>query len=110
MDKVTIALAGLFLVFAARADAQSISNRVTGVTSGAASVVGGATAGVTGLSGPQTSGVANPINDSSTGSTTGGVLGGAFGIKAGDKVIQFRGAATVGDDRGNFKAGVGIPF
>jgi hypothetical protein len=45
-----------------------------------------------------------------TGSAVGGHLPGALGIKAGDRVIELRGAASVGDDRGNFKAALGIPF
>jgi hypothetical protein len=44
------------------------------------------------------------------GSMTGGDLPAGFGVKAGDKVIQFRGAVGVGDDRSNVRAGVGIPF
>jgi hypothetical protein len=31
-------------------------------------------------------------------------------VKMGDKVITFRGAVGVGDDRANFRAGAGIPF
>jgi len=39
-----------------------------------------------------------------------GEVPGGLGVNVGDKVIKFRGAAGVGDDRNDFKAGVGIPF
>jgi hypothetical protein len=54
--------------------------------------------------------LANSANGPGTGSAVGGYLPGALGIKAGDRVIELRGAASVGDDRGNFKAALGIPF
>jgi hypothetical protein len=54
--------------------------------------------------------LANSANGPGTGSAVGGHLPGALGIKAGDRVIELRRAASVGGDRGNFKAGLGIPF
>ena len=38
------------------------------------------------------------------------MLPGGVSVKMGDKVISLRGAVGVGDDRGQFKAGAGIPF
>jgi hypothetical protein len=40
----------------------------------------------------------------------GGGLPGGYKMKLGDKIIDFRGAVGVGDDRRNFSAGVGVPF
>jgi hypothetical protein len=109
MDKISIGFAGVLFMLAANADAQTLSNRTSGAVAGVGSVVGGATAGVSGVGGPGGS-LANPANGPGTGSSVGGHLPGALGIKAGDRVIELRGAASVGDDRGNFKAGLGIPF
>jgi len=103
MDRITIALASIFLAFATQAIAQSVPGKVTGAVGGVESVAGQATSGVTG------SQASNGL-DLSTGSLAGGDLPGGLGMKVGDKVIKFRGAAGVGDDRGNVKAGVGIPF
>ncbi len=103
MDKVTIALTGVFLVFATQAMGQSVSGGVAGAVGG---VAGQVTAGVTAGGGSQTS---NGL-DLSTGSNVGGELPGGFGVKMGDKVVKFRGAVGVGDDRNNVKAGVGVPF
>lgn len=103
MNKSTIAFASLFLVFATQAIAQSVTGKVTGAVGGVGSVAGQATTGVTG------SQSSNGL-DLSTSSNTGGELPGGLGVKVGDKVIKFRGAAGVGDDRGNVRAGVGIPF
>jgi hypothetical protein len=104
MDKVTIGLASVFFVFAAEAHAQSVPNRVTNTVGGAGSVAGGA------IAGPTASSVVNPANGALSGSAAGGALPGAVEFKAGEKIIQFRGTAGMGDDRGNFKAGLGIPF
>jgi hypothetical protein len=109
MDKISIGFAGVLFMLAANADAQTLSNRTSGAVAGVGSVVGGATAGVSGVGGPGGS-LANPANGPGTGSSVGGHLPGALGIKAGDRVIELRGAASVGDDRGNFKAGLGVPF
>jgi hypothetical protein len=107
MNKILFGIACAFLVaFAAGADAQSVANRVPGAVSGAGSIAGGATSS---LSAPGLSSSTNPTNGL-PGSTAGGDLPGALGIKAGDRVIQFRGAAGIGDDRGSVRAGVGIPF
>jgi hypothetical protein len=40
----------------------------------------------------------------------GGELPGGVKMKLGDKVIDLRGNVGVGDNGGNFKAGVGLPF
>ena len=101
MDKVTIGLASLILLLAAEADAQSVSSRVTGAVSGVGSVAVDATTG----GAP----AADPYRVS-PGSAAGGDLSGGVGMKVGEKVIKFRGAVGVGDDRGNVKAGVGVPF
>jgi hypothetical protein len=45
-----------------------------------------------------------------TGSLAGGELPGGVKMKLGDKVIDLRGNVGVGDNGGNFKAGVGLPF
>src|SRR5262245_50731032 len=106
MQKTAIALASMLLMFAVPANAHNLSSRVTGTVGGVGSTANGATAGVTGIGGSQSSGSAAI----SSGTMSGGDLPGGFGVKAGDKVIQFRGAVGVGDDRSNFRAGVGIPF
>src|SRR5262249_49008418 len=107
MHKIAVGLASLCLTLAIEANAQSVS-RVTSAVSGVGSTAGGATAGATASS--PANGATNPTNGALTGATAGGSLPGALEFKAGDKVIQFRGAAGMGDDRGNFKAGLGIPF
>jgi hypothetical protein len=109
MDKISIGFAGVLFMLAANADAQTLSTRASGAVASVGSVVGGATAGVSGVGGAGGS-LANPASGPGTGSSVGGHLPGALGIKAGDRVIELRGAASVGDDRGNFKAGLGIPF
>jgi hypothetical protein len=43
-------------------------------------------------------------------SLLGGELPGGVKVKLGDKVINLRGNVGVGDNGGNFKAGVGLPF
>jgi len=108
MDKVTIGLAGLLLVFAGEAYAQGVTSRVTGTVGAVGSIAGGVAS--PGASASQAGSLANPGTGPVSGSTIGGALPGALEFKAGDKMIQFRGAAGVGDDKGNFKAGLGIPF
>jgi hypothetical protein len=109
MNKFTLGIVFVCLMFDANADAQSLSNRATATVNGVGSVGGGATAGLAGTSGgSQTSSSTNPVSGS--GPSVGGNLPGALGIKAGNRIIELRGAASVGDDRGNVKAGVGIPF
>ena len=103
MNKVTIAFTSMFLVLATQAIAQSVSGQVSGTVAGVGAVAGQATAGVTG------SQAANGL-DLSTPATIGGEVPGALGMKVGDKVIKFRGAVGVGEDRSNLKAGVGVPF
>ena len=110
MDKISIGFAGVLFMLAANADAQSLSTRTTGAVTGVGSVVGGATAGVSGVGAAPGGSLGNLANGPGTGSAVGGHLPGALGIKAGDRVIELRGAASVGDDRGNFKAALGIPF
>jgi hypothetical protein len=109
MSRMTIGLASLLVLCAAQANGQSVSGRVTGAVGSVGSTVGGATGGAGAVAG--TSGGIGNLGGAMTGGTmSGGDLPGGFGVKAGDKVIQFRGAVGVGDDRSNFKAGVGIPF
>ncbi|HEY6023260.1 MAG TPA: hypothetical protein VIV34_03680 [Pseudolabrys sp.] len=106
MTKITIVLATVLLILATEVDAQNVSGQVNGTVGGIGSVASQTTAGVTGSGGSQPYyGV-----DTSTGSSTGGNIPGGLGLKVGDKVIKLRGAAGVGDDRRNVKAGVGIPF
>jgi hypothetical protein len=107
MHRIAIGVTSIVLVFGAGAYAQNVTSRVTGAVGTVGSVAGGAPASALGASG---SGLGNPVSDLPGNSQVGGVLPGAFGIKAGDRVIQFRGAASVGEDRNNFKAGLGIPF
>jgi len=103
-----VAVVSVFLVAAADSNAQSITGRVTGAvgSTGIGTSVSGA--------GNLTSGAAsNPfsvLNDPVSGSSVGGDLPGTLGVKVGDKVINFRGAVGVGDDRSNFRAGAGIRF
>jgi hypothetical protein len=107
MDRIVVGLASAMLMFAFDANAQSVS-KVTGAVSGVGGVAGVATPGVTSSAagGPSvTSTPGNPL-----GTSMGGDLPGALKFKAGDRTLQLRGSAGVGDDRGNFKAGLGIPF
>jgi hypothetical protein len=110
MDRITIGLTSIFLVLTIEAHGQNITSRATGAVNGVGSAAGAATAGVLGQSGSPGSNLSAPANGPGNGSAVGGNLPGALGIKAGDKVIEFRGSGGVGDDRGNFKAGLGIPF
>ncbi len=103
MKKLTIALLGT-CVFMAAANAQSVPGRVSGTVSGLEGTAGQATSTSGASSGSQAmSGLSNS-------STLGGGLPGGYKMKFGDKVIDFRGAVGVGDDRRNFSAGVGLPF
>jgi hypothetical protein len=105
MHKIAVGLAGLALAFACEANAQNVS-KVTSAVGGVAGVAGGATSSVTSLTSPPAAGTPG----SPLGTNVGGDLPGALKFKAGDRTLQLRGAAGVGDDRGNFKAGLGIPF
>lgn len=100
MNKITIALTGMLLVLSPDVYAQNAANRATSAVSGLESLAGSAVAPPGG----------SQTLDLSTSSTTGGELPGGYGMKVGDKVLKFRGAVGVGDDRSNVKAGVGVPF
>ncbi|MBX9711134.1 MAG: hypothetical protein K2X60_08875 [Xanthobacteraceae bacterium] len=105
MTFLKIVLTGTLVFFAGAANAQSVSNRVSGVASGVGGVAGSAGAGI--------GGVANPfagLSDYGGASPSGGVLPGGMGVKVGDKTVTIKGAVGVGDDRSTFKAGAGIPF
>jgi hypothetical protein len=91
--------------FASSANAQSVSGRVTGAVGEVGSVAGQASAGV----GPSGSHAPNAV-DLPNGSVLGGELPGGVKMKFGDKAIDLRGNVGVGDNGGNFKAGVGLPF
>jgi hypothetical protein len=111
MDKVAIGFFSVFMLLTGEANAQNVVNRATSTVAGAGSAAGAGS----GASGAGASLTGSPAGGASGaglvgGSAAGGSLPGALQFKAGDKVIQFRGAAGVGDDRGNFKAGLGIPF
>jgi hypothetical protein len=105
MKRGVITIAITILVMANAANAQSVSGRVTGTVGEVGSVTGQATAGA-GPSGSQSPGSSNLP----TGSLVGGELPGGVKMKLGDKVIDLRGNVGVGDNGGNFKAGVGLPF
>ena len=105
MKRIGIAIAGAVFVFASAANAQSVSGRVTGAVGEIGSVAGQAAAD-TGPTGSQTPGSSNLPNSS----PLGGELPGGVKMKLGDKVIDLRGNVGVGDNGGNFKAGVGLPF
>jgi hypothetical protein len=105
MKRVGIVIASIVLIFASAADAQSVSGRVTGTVGEVGSVAGQAGVGA-GSSGSQPAGSINLPN----GSLLGGDLPGGVKMKLGDKVINLRGNVGVGDNGGNFKAGVGLPF
>jgi hypothetical protein len=108
------AVTSLLLLAVVETSAQSVSSRVTGAVggvTGAASV--GVSAGASGGSSTVT-GATNPFGpgsfDYGNGSNVGGELPGGMGVRMGDKTVVIRGAVGVGDDRGAFKAGAGIPF
>jgi opacity protein-like surface antigen len=98
MKRIGLVIASVAFVFASAANAQSVSGRVTGT-------VGEAGAGA-GLSGSQAPSSSNPSNSS----LLGGELPAGVKMKLGDKVINLPGNVGVGDNGGNFKAGVGLPF
>jgi hypothetical protein len=105
MKRVGIVIGSIAFVLASAANAQSVSGRVTG-TVGEVGAVAGQAAVSAGSSGSQASGGTNLPNSSSLG----GELPGGVKMKLGDKVIDFRGNVGVGNNGGNFKAGVGLPF
>jgi hypothetical protein len=93
------------LAFASAANAQSVSGRVTGTVGEVGSVAGQAGVGSGASGSPATGSISLPNS-----SLLGGELPGGAKIKLGDKVIDLRGNVGVGDNGGNFKAGVGLPF
>jgi len=97
MKRIGLVIASVAFVFASAANAQSVSGRVT-------RTVGEAGAGA-GLSGSQAPSSSNPSNSS----LLGGELPAGVKMKLGDKVINLPGNVGVGDNGGNFKAGVGLP-
>jgi len=101
-----IGIAAVVFVFASAANAQSVSGRVTGAVGEVGSVAGQTGVGPA-LSGPQAPGSSNLPNSSFLG---GELPGGVNKMKLGDKVIDLRGNVGVGDNGGNFTAGVGLPF
>lgn len=105
MKRIGVVIGSAALVLASAANAQSVSGRVTGTVGEVGSVAGQAAAGV-GPSGSQAPGSNNLPNSS----LLGGELPGGVKMKLGDKVINLRGNVGVGDNGGNFKAGVGLPF
>jgi hypothetical protein len=105
MKQAVIGIAVATLVVTSAANAQSVSGRVSGTVGELGVVSGQATAGA-GPSGSQSPGSGNLP----TGSLGGGELPGGVKMKLGDKVIDLRGNVGVGDNGGNFKAGVGLPF
>ena len=105
---IRVALAGLALVAATDANAQSLSGKVTGAVGGlTGSATGGASAG---------GGGSNPfsaLNNSGGGGSLGpgGEAGGGVGVRVGDKTVILKGAVGVEDGRsGAFRAGAGVPF
>jgi hypothetical protein len=92
---------------ASAANAQSVSSRVTSTVGEVGSIAGQASAGGSGAGpgGSQTPGTTN-----SNSSVLNGELPGGVKMKFGDKVIDLRGNVGVGDNGGNFKAGIGLPF
>ena len=109
MGKIATALTLVIGLAATQASAQAVSK----VTGAAGSVTGGGGMASSGL-GVTSNNMASPSSSAPgglpTGSAVGGSLPGAIDFKAAGRTMQFRGAAGVGDDRGNFKAGLGIPF
>jgi hypothetical protein len=103
MNKVTIALATTFLVFATQAMGQGVPGKVGDAVNGVGAAASQAASGVAG------GGLSNGF-DLSAGSNVGGEVPGGLGVKMGKKVIQLRGAVGVGDNSSNAKAGIGIPF
>ncbi|MBO0717822.1 MAG: hypothetical protein J2P55_10875 [Rhizobiales bacterium] len=105
MKRIAVMIASVAFIFANAANAQSVSGRVTGTVGEVGSVAGQAAVGA-GPGGSQASGNTSPPN----GTLLGGELPGGVKMKLGDKVINLRGNVGVGDNGGNFKAGVGLPF
>jgi hypothetical protein len=104
MKRIGIVIANITFIFASAANAQSVSGRVTSTVGEVGPVAGQAAVGA-GPSGSQASGSNLP-----SGSLLGGELPGGVKVKLGDKVINLRGNVGVGDNGGNFKAGIGLPF
>jgi hypothetical protein len=105
MKRAGLVIANIVFIFASAANAQSVSGRVSGTVGEVGSVAGQASVGA-GSSGSQGPGSINLPNSS----LLGGELPGGVKMKLGDKVINLRGNVGVGDNGGNFKAGVGLPF
>ena len=103
MKRIGLVIASVAFVFASAANAQSVSGRVTGTVGEAVAGAGQAGAGLSGSQAPSSS---NPSNSS----LLGGELPAGVKMKLGDKVINLPGNVGVGDNGGNFKAGVGLPF
>jgi hypothetical protein len=105
MKRISVVIVSSVLVFASAANAQSVSGRVNGTVGEVGSVAGQAGVGP-GPGGSQPPGSGTLPNSS----LLGGELPGGVKMKLGDKVIDLRGNVGVGDNGGNFKAGVGLPF
>ncbi len=105
MKRVAVVVGCVAFVFASGARAQSVSGRVTGTVGEVGSVAGQANVS-SGPTGSQATGSSTLPN----GSVVGGELPGGVKMKFGDKEIKLRGNVGVGDNGGNFKAGVGLPF
>jgi hypothetical protein len=106
VKRIGLLSAGAVLVFASAANAQNVSGRVSGAVGETGSVAGQATMGSSGPSGSPAAGSSSLPNSS----VLGGELPGGVKMKLGDKVIDLRGNVGLGDNGGNFKAGVGLPF
>ncbi len=104
MKRIGVVIWCVAFVFASEASAQSVSGRVTGTVGEVGSVAGQANVS----SGP--TGSQAPGSNLPNGSLLGGELPGGVKMKLGDKLINLRGNVGVGDNGGNFKAGVGLPF
>ncbi len=105
MKRIAVVTWCVAFVFFSGARAQSISGRVTGTVGEVGSVAGQANVS-SGPNGSQAPGSSNLPSDS----PVGGELPGGVKMKLGDKEIKLRGNVGVGDNGGNFKAGVGLPF
>jgi hypothetical protein len=112
MKKLVCFALGLLVLTGAGASAQSVAARVTGAVGGATAGTS-ATAGIGGsspISGVSSDSFGVPASGIGGNGSTGGDLAGGLGMKVGDKVVTFRGAVGVGDDRSNARIGAGIPF
>jgi hypothetical protein len=106
MKRFRVIFATAIFAFASAANAQSVTSRVTGTVGEIGSSIAGQASAGTGPNGSRTLGDPNlPTN-----SQIGGELPGGAKMKLGDKVIDLRGNVGVGNNGGNFKAGVGLPF